>query len=198
MPASNTAHPESPRLLGALLGIAAIAACGSDTSSREPGPARLDATSESGPLHALGVRVVTADSRVGDLLTVPSIEEGAVWSFDRASEVVQDAWLTGTEGELDVLQSSSLDSTIQKWHVETDGALTPGPVLSFTNLGLQRSRESQGSTSPFLRDKAYFLSRGNSSCGHRATWPSSAHDLRRRPHDARGRATRGRPRHGRR
>jgi hypothetical protein len=104
------------------------------------------------------VRVRTADSTTGYILTVPSIEAGTTWSLDDAVEVGRDAWLSGTDYDADVFVASSQEPMISRWHVQDDGSLIEDATLTFVNLGLSRSREARGSTSLYLENKAYFLS----------------------------------------
>jgi hypothetical protein len=138
-----------------LLALGAHAGCGDGTQTGGASPGSAAAT---GPLYALGVRVRTADSTTGFILTVPSIEAGTTWSLDDAVEVGRDAWLSGTDYDPEVLVASSQEPTISRWQVQDDGSLVENATLTFVNLGLSRSREARGSTSLYLENKAYFLS----------------------------------------
>jgi hypothetical protein len=132
------------------------AACSSDAV--DAGSAGAGAPSSEGTLYALGVRFVTADTTVGYIVTVPSLEAGTRWSLDRAIEVGQDAWLSGTEGAGEVFLVSSRDPSVSRWRLGADGALQLDEELTFANLGLARSREARGRTAIDVGDKAYFMS----------------------------------------
>src|SRR5688500_16195503 len=116
------------------------------------------APNAEGPLYALGVRFVTADTTVGYIVTVPSLEAGTTWNLDRAIEVGQDAWLSGSEGAGEVILVSSRDPSVSRWRLGPDGALQLDAELTFGNLGLVRSREARGRTAIDVGDKAYFMS----------------------------------------
>lgn len=163
--AIQQARPAWLRLAPAVLSLLG-AAC----SDVENTPDQAAEPAAEGPLYALGVRVRTADSTTGFILTVPSLEAGAAWSLDRAIEVGRDAWLSGSDGDPEVLVASSQEPTITRWHLEAN-ELVQDATLTFQNLGLARSREARGSTSLYLRDKAYFLS----SDGQIVVW--NQHDM---------------------
>lgn len=150
MPALARTRRAFPLVLLLLL----VGGCdGSDAATPRAAPFDTD-----GPLYALGVRFVTADTTVGYLVTVPSIEPGATWNLERAVEVGQDAWLEGTRGEPLVLTASSRDPSVNRWRVLPDGSISQDAELTFANLGLARSREARGKTAIYLSDKAYFMS----------------------------------------
>jgi hypothetical protein len=132
-----------------------VACSGAGNEGGAPGTGAPDV---DGPLYALGVRFVTADTTVGYIVTVPSLEAGATWNLDRAIEVGQDAWLSGSEGAGEVILVSSRDPSVRRWRLGSDGALQLDAELTFGNLGLVRSREARGRTAIDVGDKAYFMS----------------------------------------
>jgi len=142
-----------------------LVACSSDDGAA-PAPGAVDT---EGPLYALGVRFVTADTTVGYIVTVPSIEAGTTWNLDRAIEVGQDAWLSGADGAGEVTLVSSRDPRVTRWRLGSDGALQLDAELTFANLGLARSREARGRTAIDVGDKAYFMS----SDGQLVIWSPS-------------------------
>src|SRR5688572_19196049 len=89
-----------------------VACSGAGNEGGAPG---AGAPNVDGPLYALGVRFVTADTTVGYIVTVPSLEAGATWNLDRAIEVGQDAWLSGSEGAGEVILVSSRDPSVSRW-----------------------------------------------------------------------------------
>jgi len=111
------------------------------------------------PLYAITTRITTtSDATHSFLLTVPAIGPGTSFDLEHAVELETDTPAFGSRGRPFVYAASASGPTVTRWRVQADGAIEPGPLLSFESLGLRRV-DSAGSLAFFARDKAYFCDR---------------------------------------
>src|SRR5262245_7954044 len=117
-------------MLATAIAAAVACGCGSDAA----GPA---AGGNTGPLYLVSTNVTgPSDDLTGYLALVSSLDESATLDLSRAVEIAGGANAMGIVGESSVYAGLWASPTVQRWDLQQDGTLAPGPVISFAQFGL--------------------------------------------------------------
>jgi hypothetical protein len=121
-------------------------------------PAEQEPAAEPEPLYAISTRVFgpNLEGETGYLTSVRSLAAGVTFDLSNAVEMSQGGSVFGRTGDEWVYWAADSEPVITRWSVGPEGTFTPGPSVSFAQLGL--SSASGAAYSPiFSSDKSYFV-----------------------------------------
>lgn len=109
-----------------------------------------------GRLYVVSTVVTTADTDIGYLVPVSSIEPGATFNLDHAIEVAP-SLAYANPGSSVLYTATQNDPTITRWHLDPRGELVSetDTVISFANLGISHAWPLDASQ-VYSDEKAYF------------------------------------------